>query len=316
MFTGSYAVNPVNGKAIPIWVADYVLASYGTGAIMAVPAHDTRDFEFAQEFGLPIIPVVDPGEATRRFVRERTSWPDAWPLSRDGVAINSGRFNGHTHAAVQADIADDLANKGLGRAAVNYKLRDWLFSRQHFWGEPFPILHELDAGKADRGLFARSREELPVDLPETDDFDAQHDSAGTAAGKSARRLALRRPATASVTSGRRTPCRNGPAPAGTTCGSSIPERPGPGRSGGSRRPGCRSICTWAARSMPCLHLLYARFWHKVLFDRGYVSTAEPFRKLVNQGMILGEGGVDRLSRRGGELGLGIRGGEGTAGPRR
>ncbi len=143
VFTGSYAVNPVNGKATPIWIADYVLISYGTGAIMAVPAHDTRDFEFAKEYDLPIIPVVDPGES--REVSREDALAGRVAFVADGIAINSGRFNGMTTPEFKKAITEDLDNKGIGRAAVNYKLRDWLFSRQHFWGEPFPILHELDA---------------------------------------------------------------------------------------------------------------------------------------------------------------------------
>ena len=164
VFTGSYAINPVNGEAIPIWVADYVLISYGTGAIMAVPAHDTRDFEFAKQFELPIIAVVDPGakSVSPRPLGEgqgvsaaSADRPHPSPLPEgegtatafiaDGTAINSGPYNGLSTPEFKRKIAEDLAAQGIGRAAVNYKLRDWLFSRQHFWGEPFPILHELDA---------------------------------------------------------------------------------------------------------------------------------------------------------------------------
>ena len=164
VFTGSYAINPVNGEAIPIWVADYVLISYGTGAIMAVPAHDTRDFEFAKQFDLPIVAVVDPGvnrvspllsgegQGVRAASADRPH-PNPLPAGEgtvaafiaDGTAINSGPYNGLSTPEFKQKIAEDLAAQGIGRAAVNYKLRDWLFSRQHFWGEPFPILHELDA---------------------------------------------------------------------------------------------------------------------------------------------------------------------------
>ena len=142
MFTGSYAINPVNGEAIPIWVADYVLISYGTGAIMAVPAHDTRDFEFAKKFDLPIGAVVDPGDAAGAPREDLLAGRVAF--TADGMAINSGPYNGLSTAEFKHGSPPISKQQGLGRAAVNYKLRDWLFSRQHFWGEPFPILHELD----------------------------------------------------------------------------------------------------------------------------------------------------------------------------
>ena len=174
VFTGSYAVNPVNGKAIPIWVADYVLISYGTGAIMAVPAHDIRDFEFAQTFDLPIVAVVDPGEE-QEVDRDEVLAGRACFVG-DGTAVNSGRFTDMSTEQFKQAITDDLDNKGLGRGAVNYKLRDWLFSRQHFWGEPFPILHELgDDGKPTGVVRALEPDELPLDLPEDMKFDAAHD---------------------------------------------------------------------------------------------------------------------------------------------
>ena len=149
VFTGSYAVNPVNGQRVPIWIADYVLISYGTGAIMAVPAHDTRDFEFARQFDLPIIAVVDPGE-TPGIDREAVL-AGRQCFVELGTAIHSGPFDGLATAEFKARITADLQAAGLGKQAVNYKLRDWLFSRQRFWGEPFPILHELDeSGQRDR----------------------------------------------------------------------------------------------------------------------------------------------------------------------
>jgi leucyl-tRNA synthetase len=286
VFTGSYAFNPVNGEEIPIWVADYVLISYGTGAIMAVPAHDTRDFEFAQEFKLPIVAVVDPGEAAGVPRKELLAGRAAFIA--DGVAINSGQYNGLATPEFKQRIAADLAAAGLGRSAVNYKLRDWLFSRQHFWGEPFPILHELDAAGRPTGLVEALRpEELPLDLPERMAFDATHD----------------RP---------EPPLEEAPADWLYVT-----------RDGKRYKRETNTMPQWAGSCwyylrfldprnnralvdpqiekawMPVdlyvggaehavLHLLYARFWHKVLFDRGYVSTPEPFQKLVNQGMILGE----------------------------
>src|SRR4051812_28982427 len=142
VFTGSFAINPVNGQPVPIWVADYVLWGYGTGAIMAVPAHDERDFEFAQQFGLPIIAVVDPGESD--VVDRRAVLAGKQCSVEDGVSINSDGYNGLATVDFKQRITGDLATAGLAREAVNYKLRDWLFSRQRFWGEPFPVLHELD----------------------------------------------------------------------------------------------------------------------------------------------------------------------------
>ncbi|MEZ6046777.1 MAG: class I tRNA ligase family protein [Planctomycetaceae bacterium] len=176
VFTGAYALNPVNGTKIPIWVADYVLISYGTGAIMAVPAHDLRDWEFATTFDLPIIPVVEPPEnykptkdelaLTQKIVGEET-----FPFAGTGTAINSDEWNGLQTAEFITKIIEWLSEKGFGREAVNYKLRDWLFSRQHFWGEPFPIWHELDDEGNETGLMrAVAEEDLPVDLPELTNY--------------------------------------------------------------------------------------------------------------------------------------------------
>ena len=141
MFTGAYAINPVNGEKIPIWIADYVLASYGTGAIMAVPAHDTRDFEFATKFNLPIVQVVQPPDRK----------PIGTVLSDDGISVNSTgpeiSITGLPTAEAKKKITAWLEAKGLGKKTVNYKLRDWLFSRQRYWGEPFPIVWKRDAGR-------------------------------------------------------------------------------------------------------------------------------------------------------------------------
>ena len=142
VFTGSYATNPVNGQPIPIWIADYVLVSYGTGAIMAVPAHDMRDFEFAKQFDLKINPVVQPPDDKKIDQAAVLSGEHVFPAP--GKAINSGKFDGLPTEEFKTQIIAELERRGLGRAAVNYKLRDWLFSRQRFWGEPFPILHEID----------------------------------------------------------------------------------------------------------------------------------------------------------------------------
>lgn len=164
VFTGSYAINPVNGREVPIWIADYVLISYGTGAIMAVPAHDERDFEFAQQFNLDVVAVVDPQDAVSTDERAEVLAGKRCSAA-DGVAINSSKFDGLKTAEFKKLIAAGLAKEGLGREAVNYKLRDWLFSRQRFWGEPFPILHELDvAGKPTGHVRAVDAKDLPVDL--------------------------------------------------------------------------------------------------------------------------------------------------------
>jgi leucyl-tRNA synthetase len=285
VFTGAYAVNPVNRERIPVWIADYVLAGYGTGAIMAVPAHDDRDFAFARQLGLPIRTVVRP---PREWLERTGSTLDALaePYVEDGVAVNSGPFDDLETADFKKRITAWLAERGLAAARVNYKLRDWLFSRQRYWGEPFPILHEIDAAGNPTGVIEPLAEaELPLRLPEMEDFKPT--------GK--------------------------PEPPLSKAGSwLLVER------GGKRyRRETNTMPQWAGscwyylryidpkndRSfcdpekerywMPVdlyvggaehavLHLLYARFWHKVLFDRGHVHTPEPFQRLVNQGMILGE----------------------------
>ncbi len=284
-FTGSYAINPVNGQAIPIWVADYVLISYSTGAIMAVPAHDTRDFEFAQTFDIPVIAVVDPGEDN--YDREAVL-AGRQVSTVDGTAVNSGPYNGLSTAEFKTKIAADLATKGLGRAAVAYKLRDWLFSRQHFWGEPFPILHELDAAGNPTGRVRTvPPDELPVDLPVGMKFDAAHASPEPPLERAPQDWLY------VTVDGRRYKRET----------NSMPQWAGscwyylrfldPKNDEALVDPQIEKA--WMPVDLyvggaehAVLHLLYARFWHKVLFDRGYVSTREPFRKLVNQGMILGE----------------------------
>jgi leucyl-tRNA synthetase len=285
VFTGAYAINPVNGAEVPIWIADYVLISYGTGAIMAVPAHDERDFEFATQFALPIRTVVKPpGE----WLKKTGSTLDqlAEPYVDDGVAVNSGPFDGLETAEFKKKITAWLAERGQAQPKVNYKLRDWLFSRQRYWGEPFPILHEVDeAGKPTGGIEPLSPEELPLRLPDLEDFKptGRPEPPLSKAGDWLR-----------VT-------RNGKRYLRET--NTMPQWAG----------SCwyflryldpdnrTQFCVPAKERywMPVdlyiggaehavLHLLYSRFWHKVLFDRGHVHTPEPFMKLVNQGMILGE----------------------------
>ena len=286
VFTGSYAINPVNGKAIPIWVADYVLISYGTGAIMAVPAHDTRDFEFAKTFELPIIPVVDPGQ--RQGVDRAAVLQGETAFTEDGTAVNSGRFDGLSTAEFKQAITEDLANRGLGRTAVNYRLRDWLFSRQHFWGEPFPILHELDSrGNPTGAIQALKPEDLPVNLPDMATFQTSHDRPEPPleqAPESWLYVAL---------DGRRYKRETNTMPQWAGSCWYYLRFLDPQNDLALVDPQVEKA--WMPVDLyvggaehAVLHLLYARFWHKVLYDRGYVSTPEPFMKLVNQGMILGE----------------------------
>jgi leucyl-tRNA synthetase len=285
VFTGAHAINPVNGRAVPIWVADYVLISYGTGAIMAVPAHDTRDYEFARQFNIPIAPVVDPGDAPgidREAVLAGTA-----VFTGDGIAVNSEQYNGLSTPQFKEHIVHDLSRQGLGREAVNYKLRDWLFSRQHFWGEPFPILHELDAqGRSTGRIRALTEEALPVDLPDMPDFKA-HDRPEPPLEQAPHDWLY--PEIGGVRYKRET--------------NTMPQWAGscwyylrfldPKNTDSFVDPALEKA--WMPVDLyiggaehAVLHLLYSRFWHKVLYDRGYVSTPEPFRKLVNQGMILGE----------------------------
>ena len=286
VFTGSYAINPVNGQPVPIWVADYVLISYGTGAIMAVPAHDERDFEFAQKFKLPILPVILPGTDSPTLRRAdvlagRVCFPGI------GKGINSGDYDALTTAEFKRAVTRDLAENGQGKAAVNYKLRDWLFSRQRFWGEPFPILHELDdQGQPTGSVIPVAASQLPVPLPELDDFKP---------------IGRPEPPLEKAPADWLYPIIDGKKYKRET--NTMPQWAGscwyylrfadPHNDQQFLDPAKEKA--WLPVDLyiggaehAVLHLLYARFWHKVLFDRGHVSTPEPFMKLVNQGMILGE----------------------------
>ena len=286
----------MNGEPIPVWIADYVLISYGTGAIMAVPAHDLRDWEFAVKFNLPIIPVVAAACRIRTDARKNgagaatVAGRTESPFAGEGTAIASGEYDGLPTRDFKKKITADLAAQGLGRGAVNYRLRDWLFSRQHFWGEPFPIWHELDAdGK-------------PTGLMRTDSPNANCRSRSPRCGISSRTAAPSR----RWPRRRRTGCSKRPPTATKLAretnthapmGRVVLVLPAVHRSEEQRPPS--SIPAKEKAWMPVdlyiggaehavLHLLYSRFWHKVLFDRGHVSGDEPFRRLVNQGMILGE----------------------------
>ena len=277
VFTGVYAINPVNGAKVPVWISDYVLISYGTGAIMAVPAHDERDWEFAKVFGLPILQVVAAKGDEGPFDREPPECKAA-----DGFAVNSGEFTGLPTVEFIPRITSWLEEKGIGRKAVNYKLRDWLFSRQRYWGEPIPLVHCDTCG-----IVPLDEKDLPLLLPQVKTY------LPTGTGES--------------------PLANIPEWVNTRC----PKCGGPARRETNTMPQWAGSCWYYLRYldpgnskvfvdpsiekywMPVdlyvggaehavLHLLYSRFWHKVLFDIGVVSTDEPFLRLVNQGMILGE----------------------------
>ena len=285
VFTGSYAINPVNGEQVPVWIADYVLISYGTGAIMAVPAHDTRDHEFATKYDIKIVPVVQPPESSDIDPADVASGKACF--AGHGTAINSGAFDGKTTADVKSEITSQLDESGLGKAAVNYKLRDWLFSRQRFWGEPFPILHYIDEdGNKTGRIRAVPEDQLPVELPELEDF-RPHGRPEPPLEKADDDWLF--PVVDGVKYRRET--NTMPQWAGS-CWYFL-------RFIDPHNDTCFVDPELEKAWMPVdlyiggaehavLHLLYSRFWHKVLYDRGHVHTKEPFQRLVNQGMILGE----------------------------
>jgi len=318
VFTGAYAINPVNSKKIPIWVADYVLSGYGTGAIMAVPAHDERDFEFAKKHNLPIIEVISGGDVKKEA------------YIGDGKLVNSGQFNGMSSRDAIQKITEYLEKYHYGNKAVSYKLRDWLFSRQRYWGEPIPLVfcphcaQEVKNQKSkvkgkfsqgellNPGWIAVPEEELPVQLPEVKSYKP------TGTGES--------------------PLAAIPQFVNTEC----PKCGGPAKRETNTMPQWAGSCWyylrftdpkndnllvekekeryWMAPALQSpkgnrkgeggvdwyvggaehavLHLLYARFWHKFLYDIGVVSTKEPFQKLRNVGIVLGEGGIKMSKSRG------------------
>lgn len=282
VFTGAYAVNPVNGKDIPIWIADYVLSSYGTGAIMAVPAHDDRDYEFAKKFGIDIIAVLDGDIETSAF-------------TGDAVHINSGFLNGLGKQEAIDKMLDYLEEKKIGKKSINYKLRDWIFSRQRYWGEPFPIVHWDDGKVTCLGL-----EDLPLELPVVEKVTL------STTGESPLVNAL---SWYNVT--------REDGVKGHRESNTMPQWAG----------SCWYYIGYLLRNVEkdeflnlddpkvqeminyflpvdlyiggtehaVLHLLYSRFWHKVLYDCGIVKYDEPYQKLFNQGMILGEDG-EKMSK--------------------
>lgn len=284
VFTGSHAINPANGKSIPVWVADYVLAGYGTGAIMAVPAHDVRDFEFATGMGLPVVPVVDPPEEhpqREAILAGQACYP------AEGAAIHSGQFDGQSTAKVKAGLTKQLAGRGLAREAVNYKLRDWLFSRQRFWGEPFPILHEIDSSGNPTGIKRGvPHDQLPVRLPELEDFKPHGRPEPPLAKADDDWLIVE-------IDGKRFRRETNTMPQWAGSCWYFLRYIDPKNQQALVDP--EKEAAWMPVDLyvggaehAVLHLLYSRFWHKVLYDRGHVSHPEPFRRLVNQGMILGE----------------------------
>jgi len=288
VFTGGFAVNPVTGEPLPVWVADYVLISYGTGAIMAVPAHDTRDFDFARAFGLPIRCIIEPdaNEAAAAGVDVAAVLDGNACWTGNGRMIRSANaegldLNGMEVADSKRRATAWLAARGVGREAVKYKLRDWLFSRQRYWGEPFPVVH-----MADGSIRLIDENDLPLTLPELDDFKPT----GTGEpplSKAGDWLDYTDPATGMK--GRRE-TNTMPQWAGS-CWYYLryldPRNPHALVDPAKERYWMPVDLYVGGAEHAVLHLLYARFWHKVLFDLGHVSTPEPFQRLVNQGMILG-----------------------------
>lgn len=279
VFTGAYAINPVNGKKIPVWIADYVLISYGTGAIMAVPGHDQRDWEFAKAFGLEIVPVLEGGDISESA------------YEGDGTHINSGFLDGLDKENAIIKMNKWLKDKGFGEATINYKLRDWLFSRQRYWGEPIPLYKD-----AEGNVYAMDEDELPLLLPEVDKFEP--------AGAGQSPLANIREWVEFKRKDGKTCYREThtmPQWAGSNWYYLRYMSPNydkaPVSSEAERYWGQVDFYIGGAEHA-VLHLLYARFWHKVLYDLGVVSHDEPFQKLLNQGLILGADGEKMSKSRG------------------
>lgn len=325
VWTGAYAINPVNGEKIPIWIADYVLATYGTGAIMAVPAHDERDWEFASKFGLTIRSVVSEEACANEVGEPPCSAPPVECVAGEGFAVNSANseinLNGLPTAEAKAKITAWLESKGLGQKTVNFKLRDWLFSRQRYWGEPFPIIWKKGA---DGQLYHEALPEsaLPLLPPTLEDYkptaDGQPPLARATDWLNLPDGSIRETNTMPQWAGscwyylRYLDAKNAGGFVGKNVesywmGSTGSRRgneadkatstnPPPHVGGYEATPGVDLYVGGTEHAV--LHLLYARFWHKILFDLGHVSTAEPFFKLVNQGLILGSDGQKMSKSRG------------------
>ncbi|WP_226002790.1 leucine--tRNA ligase [Paenibacillus sp. BJ-4] len=280
VFTGAYAVNPVNGEKLPIWIADYVLAGYGTGAIMAVPGHDTRDWEFAKKFGLKITEVVQGGDVANE------------PYTEDGPHVNSGLLNGLTNEEAIPKMIEWLEAEGKGQGKVTYRLRDWLFSRQRYWGEPIPVIH-LEDGT----IKTIPEDQLPLMLPEMDNIKPS----GT--GESPLANAKEWVETIDPETGMKARRETNTMPqwAGS-CWYYLrfidPKNDKELVSKEKQREWMPVDLYIGGAEHAVLHLLYARFWHKVLYDLGVVETKEPFYKLVNQGMILGNNNEKMSKSRG------------------
>ncbi len=346
VWTGASAINPVNGKEIPIWVADYVLMTYGTGAIMAVPAHDERDFDFATEFGLEIIQVIEMNESKWFYAKKdgpiKYKSGDVWInncsgekwkegdvfSSKDGTLLNSDEFTGLPCAEAQRAILAKLAAEGRGKATVNFKLRDWLFSRQRYWGEPFPVVwvSEEDYDRIDDSLKSVERPvscridgatryavalpetALPLELPEVESYTPSPDGQSPLSKAEDWLHLYLDPKT-----GETSPEAKDGWVAGIRETNTMPQWAGscwyylryvdPKNSEALIDPDKEKY--WGTPDLyiggaehAVLHLLYARFWHHVLYDLGVVSDPEPFKKLFHQGIILGEDGEKMSKSRG------------------
>ncbi len=284
VFTGSYAINPLNGARVPIWLADYVLADYGTGAIMCVPAHDDRDFEFAKKFDLPIIQVISPdGKEIQPLEQAYTG---------SGIVINSGEWNGRDSAELKEHAPEEIEKAGIGHKKVNYKLRDWVFSRQRYWGEPIPIVHCPECG-----CVPVPEDQLPVLLPDVEKYEP------TGTGESP---------LAAIDEWVNTtcPCCGGPAKRETN---TMPQWAGSSwyflRYVDNKNDKELVSREKADKYLPVdmyiggvehavLHLLYSRFYTKFLHDIGVIDFDEPFKKLFNQGMITGKNGIKMSKSKG------------------
>ena len=280
--TGAYAINPVNGKKVPVWISDYVLATYGTGAIMAVPAHDQRDWEFAKEFNLNIVPVLEGGDIEKEA------------HTGEGIHINSDFLDGLGKEDGIAKMIEHLEKEGIGKKTINYKIRDWLFSRQRYWGEPFPLLKDAETGEVVRVL---NEDELPVELPEVEKYEPSGTGESPLAtidewlyfddpvsGKKVRRETNTMPQWAG------------------SCWYYLryidptnTEKPWESDLEKYWMPVDLYV---GGKEHAVMHLLYSRFWHKIFYDLGLVSTKEPFKTYRYQGMILGEDGEKMSKSRG------------------
>ncbi len=324
VFSGAYAINPVNGARVPIWIADYVVMGYGTGAIMAVPAHDERDYEFAQKFDLPIVQVIGSGEPETKL-----------PYVGDGTVMNSPGYDGLPWPEAKQKITSALAVRGVGKATINYKLRDWLFSRQRYWGEPFPIVWvsgvDYERARAVRRDLPKDpvtfvqdgvthfalplpAQALPLELPSVQSYLPSGTGESPLANETAwMDIWFNAETGAAVPASQSQPATSGVWVHGRRETNTMPQWAGscwyylrfvdPTNSTALASP--EALRYWGVPDLyvggaehAVLHLLYARFWHKVLFDLGVVPQSEPFTKLFHQGIILGEDGEKMSKSRG------------------